>query len=63
MAGGASNLLVILNYVQGGTKNIVCAIIGMAISCVIAAVVVYFTGFSKDELAKLDEEPADQLEA
>jgi len=63
MAGGASNLLVILNYVQGGTRNIVCAIIGMAISCVIAAVVVYMTGFTKEELAKLDGEPAGEIDA
>ena len=50
MAGGSSNFMVFLNYVQGGTQNVIMAIAGMAISFVIAAVVVFLTGFSKEEL-------------
>ena len=57
MAGGAANFMVFLNYVQGGQMNVVCAIVGMAISFVIAAIVVYLTGFSKEELDEMDEEP------
>lgn len=56
LAGGASNFMVILNYFQGGQMNIAFAIIGMATSFVIAAVVVYLTAFSKEELAKMDVE-------
>lgn len=56
LAGGASNFLVITNYFQGGTTNIICAAIGMAVSCVIAAVVTYVTGFSKEELAEVNAE-------
>ncbi len=55
LAGGAANFLVFTNYLQGGQMNTVWAIVGMAISFVIAAVVVYFTGFSKEELAEMDE--------
>lgn len=54
LAGGASNFLVFTNYLQGGQMNTVWAIAGMAISFVIAAVVVYLTGFSKEELAEMD---------
>ena len=32
----------------------ICAIIGMVVACVVAAVVVYFTGFSKEELAEME---------
>lgn len=56
LAGGASNFMVILNYFQGGQSNIIFAAIGMAISFVIAAVVVYMTGFSKQDLAEMDAE-------
>lgn len=55
LAGGASNFMVILNYFQGGQMNIVYAIVGMAISFVIATLVVYFTGFSEKDLAEMDE--------
>ncbi|AEB07693.1 Protein-N(pi)-phosphohistidine--sugarphosphotran sferase [Coriobacterium glomerans PW2] len=54
MAGGASNLLVVLNYLQGGQRNVVCAVIGMAISFAVATVVVYMTGFSKQEMEQMD---------
>ena len=37
LAGGASNFLVFTNYLQGGQMNTVWAIVGMAISFVIAA--------------------------
>ncbi|WP_085830910.1 PTS transporter subunit EIIC [Collinsella vaginalis] len=55
LAGGASNFMVILNYFQGGQMNIVYAIVGMAISFVIATLAVYFTGFSEKDLAEMDE--------
>lgn len=50
MAGGSSNFMVFTNYLQGGTQNVIMAIVGMAISFVIAAIVVYFTGFTKEEI-------------
>lgn len=50
MAGGSSNFMVFTNYLQGGTQNVILAIVGMAIAFVIATVVVYFTGFTKEEL-------------
>ena len=50
----ATNFLVFLGYLQGGTFNTVAAVIGLAVSCVVAAAVVYFTGFTKEELAALD---------
>lgn len=50
LAGGSSNFMVFTNYLQGGTQNVVMAIVGMAISFVIAAIVVYFTGFTKEEI-------------
>lgn len=61
LAGGASNLLVITNYFQGGTGNIVSAAIGMSISLVVAAIVVYLMGFTKEELAELDAEQLGEL--
>ncbi len=54
LAGGASNFLVFTNYLQGGQMNTILAIAGMAISFVIAAIVVYLTGFSKEELAEME---------
>ena len=54
--------MVILNYFQGGQQNIIFGAIGMAVSFVVAAVVVYFTGFSKEELKELDEEKAPDFE-
>ena len=62
LAGGAANFMVILNYFQGGQQNIIFGAIGMAVSFVVAAVVVYFTGFSKEELKELDEEKAPDFE-
>ncbi len=56
LAGGSANFMVFLNYLQGGQMNVVYAIIGMAVAFVIAAVVVYLTGFSKEELDEMDEE-------
>ncbi len=61
MAGGASNFLVFTNYLQGGQMNTVLAIAGMAISFVIAAIVVYIMGFTKEELAEMDEENEAEL--
>ena len=56
IAGGSSNFMVILNYLQGGQQNVIFAVIGMAISFVVAAIVVFITGFSKEELAEMDAE-------
>ena len=42
-------------------KKLVAAVIGLAVSCIVAAVVVYFTGFTKEELAALDEEKPGQM--
>lgn len=54
LAGGVSNFLVFTNYLQGGQMNTVWAIVGMAISFVIAAAVVFAAGFSKEELAEME---------
>lgn len=56
LAGGAANFLVILNYFQGGQWNIIAAIIGMAVSFVIATVIVYLTAYSEADLKAMDEE-------
>ncbi len=61
LAGGSSNFMVILNYLQGGQWNVIAAIIGMVTSFVIAAVVVFLTGFTKEELAEMDEENEAEL--
>ena len=61
LAGGSSNFMVILNYLQGGQWNVIAAIIGMVTSFVIAAVVVFLTGFTKEELADMDEENEAEL--
>ena len=50
MAGGAANFMVFTNYLQGGTQNVIMAIAGMAIAFVIATIVVYLTGFTKEEI-------------
>lgn len=57
----ATNFLVFLGYLQGGLQNTICAVIGMLVALVVSAVVVYFTGFSKEELAEMEEEEAPAL--
>jgi PTS system beta-glucosides-specific IIC component len=47
---GASNFLSILGYVAGGTGNVVNCLIGCAIAMFGTAALVYFFGFSKEEL-------------
>lgn len=54
MAGGGTNLLVFLNYVQGGTQNIIFAVIGCVVSVVVAAIVTFLFGFSKEELEAME---------
>ena len=55
MAGGGNAIFVnFLNYVQGGTNNLIGYFIGMAISIIVAAVVTYLFGFSKEELEELN---------
>lgn len=61
MAGGSSNFMVILNYLQGGQWNVIAAVIGMAVSFVIAAIVVFLTGFTKEELAEMEDEDEAEL--
>lgn len=55
LAGGAANFMVVLNYFQGGQMNTIFAVVGMAVAFVIAAVVVFFTGFSSEELAEMEQ--------
>lgn len=50
----ATNFLVFLCYLQGGLENTICAVAGLAVACIVSAVVVYFTGFSKEELAEME---------
>lgn len=50
MAGGAANFMVFTNYLQGGTQNVIMAIVGMAIAFVVATIVVYLRGFTKEEI-------------
>ena len=53
MAGGGTNLLVFLNYLQGGTGNLAIAVIGSIISVVLGAIVTYLFGFTAEELEQL----------
>lgn len=53
MAGGGTNFMIILNYLQGGQANVVKALIGIVVSIVVAAIVTYLFGFSKEELEEL----------
>lgn len=55
LAGGAANFMVVLNYFQGGQMNTIFAVLGMAVAFVIAAAVVFFTGFTAEELAAMEE--------
>lgn len=56
LSGGATNFLVITNYLQGGVSNTICAAIGLAVSCVVAAIVTYIAGFTKEDMKELDTE-------
>ncbi len=53
MAGGGTNLLIFLNYLQGGPMNVAFAVIGCIVSVVVATIVTYLFGFSNEELAEL----------
>jgi len=48
--GGATNFLMLINYTGGTTANLVNGIIGNLLGFIVSAVVVYFFGFSKDEI-------------
>ena len=63
IAGGSSNLLYILAYLQEGTGNLVCMVISSVVAFVIAAVLTFMFGFSKEELAEMDEENLEAIEA
>ncbi len=54
MAGGGTNFLVFLNYLQGGMGNVAMAIVCAVVAVVIAAIVTYLFGFSQEELEELD---------
>ena len=47
---GATSVLAILGYVTGGTANLVNGIASMAIAMVVAAVLTYLFGFTKEEI-------------
>lgn len=53
MAGGGTNFMIILNYLQGGMPNLVIALIGLITSLVLGAIVTFLFGFTKEELAEL----------
>ena len=48
--GGASNFLGLIGYTGGPTANLVNGVIASVLAFVVSAVVVYFFGFSKDEI-------------
>lgn len=48
--GGASNVLELIGYTGGSTANLINGIIASVLAFVVSAVVVYFFGFSKDEI-------------
>lgn len=49
---GATNFLSVLGYVGGGTTNMINGCIGVAIAFVVSAVLTYFIGFKKEDLAQ-----------
>ncbi len=48
---GATNFLAVLGYVSGGTSNMINGCIGVVIAFVVSAVLTYFIGFTKEDLA------------
>lgn len=56
IAGGGTNFLVFLNYLPGGTQNLVFSLIGCVIAVVVAAVVTYLFGFTKEELGEVSSD-------
>lgn len=48
--GGASNFLGLIGYTGGPTANLINGVIASVLAFVVSAVVVYFFGFSKDEI-------------
>lgn len=54
MAGGGTNFMIFLNYLQGGTQNVIFAVIGAVVAIVVAAVVTFLFGFTKEELAEIN---------
>ncbi len=52
--GGASNVLSVLGYVQGGTWNLTGTIVYFAVSMAVAAVVTYLFGYDKKLLDEID---------
>ncbi len=54
--GGATNFLIALQYMQGGTQNLICMLIGAACSIVVACIVVMMFGFTAEELGTSEEE-------
>ncbi len=52
--GGATNFLIALQYMQGGTQNLICMLIGAACAIVVACVVTMMFGFTKEELGETE---------
>lgn len=50
----ATNFLIFLGYMQGGMGNTINAIIGMVVAMIVSTIVTFLFGFSKEELAELD---------
>ena len=60
---GATNVLGLVNFVGGGTANLVWAVIASVASFVVAAAVTYLFGFSKEDLEADAAAAAGALEA
>lgn len=59
---GATNILGIVGYVAGGTTNLVMGCVASGVAFVVAAVVTYMFGFTKEEL-EADAEAAEAAKA
>lgn len=52
--GGASNVLSVLGYVQGGTWNLAGTVVYFAVAMIVAAIVTYLFGYDKKLLDDID---------
>lgn len=53
-SGGASNILVLMRYLPGGTANLVSTVVAYGIALVVAAAVTFFFGFGKEDAEVID---------
>ncbi len=59
---GTSNILTFVGYIgDKGTMNLVFAVLGMVIAMAVSAALTFMFGFSKEDLAAMDEEEPDAL--